>query len=240
MRDRAFLAGLPVDLSSRKQLTELLREWLSQPRQSRQIVTLNVNMLMLAFKNDRLFRVIREADLVTADGAGIARALQRRHYPVERITGLDLTRQLLQISAREGYSVYFYGGGARICEKLAAQLSRQYPGLLIQAVRDGYGLGCSAAMIREELRAAPPRLLLVGMGTPAQELFLKDILPFLPGTVGMGVGGVLEILAGCQNQAPRLIRDHGLEWLFRMMQEPRRLNRLPDLIRFWWSEIRRR
>ena len=238
MSQRALIYGLPVDLLSQAQLPDLCHDWLGRPGASGQIVTLNVNMLMLALKDERLFQTIRDAALVTADGYGIARALRRRDYQTDRVTGLALARQFLASAAREDQSVFCYGGSPGACRKLLEQLPQSFPGLKILAARDGFGIAGSSRMIRDELRAAPPRLLLAGLGTPAQELFLGEILPSLPGTIGIGVGGVLEVLAGMQNPAPRWLQDHGWEWLFRMIQEPRRFNRLPDLMRFWWKEVK--
>ena len=127
----------------------------------------------------------------------------------------------------------FWGGQSRLVKTLKQKAPLLWPGLKICGIRDGFDLELSWRLVINEIQELQPDLLLVGLGLPQQELLLAEALQSAKGTVGIGVGGALEIIAGIKNEAPRCLRRNGWEWCYRLMQEPRRLNRIPDLIRFW-------
>ncbi|HEY8464011.1 MAG TPA: WecB/TagA/CpsF family glycosyltransferase, partial [Bacillota bacterium] len=217
MSGRKFLSGIPVDIFSTKEsLERTIYEWLQKPEKSRQIVTLNARMLMAALVNPELHKAICKADLVLVDGYGIELALRRREgASALRIAGIDLIKELLRWGSKQGLPVFFYGGTLEVAQGLRDRVPKLWPGLAVQGIWDGYGIELCRDQVQREILHCQPRLLLVGLGTPAQEFFLVDLLPHLPGTVGIGVGGALEVLAGIKAEAPPWLRKHGGEWLFR-------------------------
>jgi N-acetylglucosaminyldiphosphoundecaprenol N-acetyl-beta-D-mannosaminyltransferase len=235
MAVRAYLGGLPVDFaSSRSRLVRTVTGWLDQPGQNRLVVTLNARMVMLALANPVFGQVVRQADLVVIDGYGVARALQKGGYPDPvRLAGVDLVKELLTWSANQALTVFCYGGSVKTVAGLFEMARERWPNLRLGGVYDGYGALGSRRQVEAELLRCQPQLLLAGLGAPHQELFLAQMLPRLSGTVGIGVGGALEVLAGRRREAPRWCRDHGWEWLFRMAQQPRKLVEIWDLFRFW-------
>lgn len=236
---REYLQGVPVDLYLKSEVFELITKWLLKPDHHRQIVTMNALILISATQNLQLNRVIRDADLITIDGHGIIMALRKKgHQSLEQFTGIDLTKELLSWCALQNYPVFFYGGSPTVAGKLQLSIAHHWPGLSIQGIWNGYGGRTRQLELLDELRRAQPPLLLVGLGSPAQELFLAKTLPQLKNTVGIGVGGTLEVLAGLKREAPRFIRERGFEWLYRMIQDPVKLKRLPDLLRFWYHCLR--
>jgi N-acetylglucosaminyldiphosphoundecaprenol N-acetyl-beta-D-mannosaminyltransferase len=239
MRSRVYIQGVPVDLFSRSEVLALVTSWLSTADRSRQIVTLNALMLIRAIRDLQFNRIIQRADLITVDGQGIMKALRKEgHQPLEQYTGIDLTRELLSWCSRYHCPVFFYGGSPAVAARLSRNLSRQWPGLSILGAWNGYEHSRQSNTIFEELAQKQPPLLLAGLGSPAQELFLARSLSQLKGTVGIGVGGALDILAGVKSEAPRCIRNHGWEWLYRMIQEPAKIKNFPDLVRFWYRCLR--
>ena len=228
------LSGIKVNLGTRAEQFNIITGWLVEPDLPRQIITLNASMLMLALREPELKHVINQADLVLVDGYGIEAALHKRgHYNFQRWAGIDLIRDLLNWCALHGRSGYFWGGQPRVIKALRRKAPLLWPGLKINGIRDGFDLEIPRRQIINEIHQTKPDLLLLGLGLPQQELLLAQALKTTKCTVGIGVGGALEILAGIKSEAPRCLRRNGWEWCFRLMQEPRRLNRIPDLIRFW-------
>jgi N-acetylglucosaminyldiphosphoundecaprenol N-acetyl-beta-D-mannosaminyltransferase len=235
MNGRQYLGDIPIDLfEDRTLIVRRIGGWLRQPERSRQIVTLNASMLMQSLDCPALKWAIRGADLVTIDGYGIERALRKLgFFEFCRMAGIELMRQLLSYGEILGLSVFFYGGSPGMVAKLRLQLETIWPGMVIAGIFNGYETCYDGCRVEEKIMQSRPGLLLVGLGSPRQEIFLAKLLPHLAGTVGIGVGGALEVIAGVKKEAPQLIRDHGWEWLYRMAQEPRKLAGIADLARFW-------
>jgi N-acetylglucosaminyldiphosphoundecaprenol N-acetyl-beta-D-mannosaminyltransferase len=235
MLNRGYLQDLPVDYGpSRTILVQTITDWLTRPAQNRLVVTLNARMVMLALANPAFGQVIRQADLVVIDGYGVEQALKMRGYPAPiRVAGIDLVKELLTWSTDRDLTVFCYGGSVKTAERLNRAVRQRWPGIKLSGVYDGYGARMSRAQVEQELLRCQPQLLLAGLGSPTQELFLAQMLPRLTGAVGIGVGGSLEVLSGRRGEAPRWYRDHGWEWLFRMAQQPGKMVGMFDLIKFW-------
>lgn len=224
---------------SKPEVLGLVTHWLSSADRPRQIVTLNALMLMGAFHDPRLNRIIQGADLITVDGRGILKALRKiGHQSVEQFTGIDLTRELLSRCARHHFPVFFYGGSPAVTAGLHRRILLEWPELHVAGIRDGSGHSDKAPEVMGELLQKQPSLLLVALGSPAQEIFLAQLLPQCKATVGIGVGGAFDVLAGFRREAPPLIRNYGWEWLYRMIQDPAKFKRFPDLVRFWYRCLR--
>lgn len=232
MINRFYLEEIPVDLGSRVEVRDLVCRWLTTGEKSRQVVTLNAAIFMNAVANPRFKQLIQKADLVTVDGYGILLALKKRGLQTERFPGVELAEQLLDYCIRKRFPVYIYGGTAAVIRELKAK----FAGYDFIAMRDGFG--GNSHSVAAEIIESQPRLLLVGLGSPRQEYFLAKILPQLNNTIGIGVGGSPAIIAGCKKRGPALLINHGWEWLYRMLREPRKLKLLPVLIEFWRSFLR--
>lgn len=239
MIHKCYIEDIPIDLGSKAELMGRITGWLGKTEKPRRIVTLNSLMLIAALKNLYLNKVIQNADLVTVDGRGILLVLRKNGYQhVEQLTGLDITKNLLSACLHGNYSVYFYGGAPEVARLLPRKLSQNWPGLRICAIRDGYGCNLTRDQVMEEMVQKQPSLVLAGIGSPAQEIFLAEVLPFLKSTVGIGVGGVLDVISGVKRETPSFMREHALEWLYRMLQDPVKLKRFPDLVIFWYKFLR--
>jgi N-acetylglucosaminyldiphosphoundecaprenol N-acetyl-beta-D-mannosaminyltransferase len=191
-----------------------------------QHMSVNVAKLVALQGDTRLREAVSACGLVTADGQGIVWASRLLGRPLpERVAGIDLMARLLERAEERGHRVYILGARESVLEEALARLRRRHPRLTIAGSHHGYFGTGEAAGIVEEIRAARPDMLFVAMTSPLKELFLDDYGPSLGVPFAMGVGGSVDVIAGVTRRAPRLLQRLGLEWLYRLLQEPRRLAR---------------
>ncbi|MDI9259014.1 WecB/TagA/CpsF family glycosyltransferase [Alicyclobacillus sendaiensis] len=198
------------------------------------VVTAGPEFVMQCQRQEALLRLVNSADLVTADGIGVVWAARRQGRPVpERVTGVELVPQVLAEAMRRNQPLRVYLLGATEASLAACleKLRAQYPAHAFEG-HHGYFQHPDLGRILEEIRAFHPHLLLVGMGQPRQELFLRDVMGKLPPLVGMGVGGSIDVWGGTVRRAPEAFRRMNLEWLYRLITEPRRFRRQLALPKF--------
>jgi len=151
-----------------------------------------------------------------------ASRLLRRAVP-ERVAGVDLFERLLELAARDGRSVYLLGARADVLATLQQRLGERFPALKIVGARDGYFTDAEASTVAADIADSGADMLFLGMTSPKKEIFLGDYGETLGVPVLHGVGGSFDILAGVTKRAPLLWQRLGVEWLYRVLQEPRRL-----------------
>jgi N-acetylglucosaminyldiphosphoundecaprenol N-acetyl-beta-D-mannosaminyltransferase len=187
-------------------------------------VAINVGKFVKMRNDPELRSDVEQADIIGIDGMGLALALRlfgRR--PVERVAGIDLMYALMEKCAELKLRPFLLGARRDVLEKAAAGAKRRWPGLEFAGLRDGYFSSAEEATVAEEIRASGADCLFVAMPTPRKERFLHRHgrtlgVPFI-----MGVGGSVDVLAGLVSRAPRWMQQAGLEWLHRLLQEPRRM-----------------
>ena len=190
---------------------------------SHHVITLNVTMLGRAARDESFRRIVNSAALVTADGMGtllVGRILGVR-FP-ERVAGVDLTDRLCAMCATEGFRVFFFGAAPGVAEAAAERLRQRHHGLRVAGSRHGYVPAEEVPQVVAQIRSSAPDLLLVALGSPKQEEWLARHLAASGARVGIGVGGSFDVYGGRLNLAPQWIRAIGLEWLYRILREPRR------------------
>lgn len=186
--------------------------------------SLNAGKVVAMRHDAALAHAIARADILTADGQSIVWAARLLGVPIpERVPGIDLMSRLLDLAAAENYSVYFLGSTDEVLSDLVATVSRSHPLLSISGYHNGYYAEEDETAILETIRQAHPDMLFVGMSSPRKELFMASHRANLGVPFIMGVGGAFEVLAGHRKRAPVFVRRLGLEWLLRLLQEPRRL-----------------
>lgn len=220
---RAQFLGCPVDLFDRRESLALVAGAMRR-RQRLQHVVVNVAKLVALRKNAGLRRDVADSDLINIDGMGIVWGARLLGLPVkERVAGADLMMDVLRLCETEGFRPYFLGAKPEVLETFIARLRRRHPRLDIAGWRDGYFSKHEEAGIAASIRQARPDCLFIAISSPVKENFLNawrdeiDV-PFL-----MGVGGTIDVEAGLVARAPVWMQKAGLEWLFRMAQEPRRM-----------------
>ena len=189
------------------------------------LCTVNVAILMMMRSDERLQAFVDRAVLTVADGQPLVWLARLLGDPLpERVTGIDLVDRVCARAAREGKRVYLLGATHDIVAEAAKRLRARHAGLRID-YGDGY-FGPSEAVARAaRVRATGAQILFVGMGVPRQERFLEEQWETLRVRLAIGVGGSFDVLAGARLRAPGLVQKMGLEWLFRLAQEPGRLYR---------------
>ena len=224
------ILGVRVDKVTKAQALEEFRRLLDGDR-CELIVTPNAEIVEKASKTPQLRRIINEeAALVTPDGVGLIYASKLKGDPIEeKVAGIDFARSAIELCAQLGRSVYLLGSKPGVAEAAAANLEKEIPGLKIAGFRDGYFKDEEEAAIVEEINESGADFLCVALGSPKQEYFVIRHRDSLKVKAAAGLGGSLDIWSGQLNRAPAFYIDHGLEWLYRMIQEPKRLKRLPAL-----------
>ncbi len=179
-----------------------------------------VNLRSDAFLRDSLL----ECDLLVADGQSVvwASRILRRPLP-ERVAGVDLFQSLLDLAHQEGRSIYLLGARQEVLDRVVNVVNDRWPGVKVVGARDGYFTTEETAQVAEEIRAAAPDMLFLGMTSPKKEIFLGTHGHALGVPVLHGVGGSFDILAGLTRRAPERWQRLGLEWAYRLVQEPGRL-----------------
>jgi N-acetylglucosaminyldiphosphoundecaprenol N-acetyl-beta-D-mannosaminyltransferase len=198
------------------------------------VVTLGVEMVMAAQRDDEFRRIVNGAALVTCDTIGLLLASRLRGGPLrERVTGVELIGALAARSAAHGdVRLYLLGSAGDTAARAADALRSAYPGVAVAGARDGYfGEGESAA-VAAAIRASGANVLLAGLGSPKQEKWLARHLPATGCGAGIGIGGSLDVYAGNVVRAPAVFQRAGLEWAYRLAKEPRRWRRQLALPRF--------
>ncbi|MCX7749070.1 MAG: WecB/TagA/CpsF family glycosyltransferase [Clostridia bacterium] len=232
MRNTVDVLGVPVDNVTMQGALEKLKTFLSENK-NRAVYTPNAEIMMAAQRDPSLKHVLKNADLLVADGAGVVLASKvlKPKLP-ERVAGFDLVKNSFSIFASQKVKYYLFGGKPGIAEEAAANIMKDYPGIEIVGVRDGYFSKDQENKIIHDINASGADILLVALGAPKQEKWIHEHKDLLKVKVCIGVGGSLDVFAGRVKRAPRFFQKNGLEWLYRLIKEPWRFKRMLDLPRF--------
>ena len=193
------------------------------------LVALNAEKVGTA--DDRVRRIVNE-NVGYADGMGVVVALRRKGLSATRIAGADLWLELLRTQPG-GTRLFVVGGTEDVIAEVVQKLNNRFPRLVMAGYRDGYVNAKDIEALKHDLASAQPDVVLVGMGTPRQELLMAELIRAWP-ALYMGLGGSLDVFVGRRRRAPRWMQRSGLEWIFRFVDDPRRLPRLGAYLRFAW------
>jgi len=198
-----------------------------------QFVTASSLFILEAQKNSLLKKVCSRASLVIPDSSGISWAAQKLKYPLSfRYPGIDLAYDLCSLAELSGHRVFLLGGKPGVAEKAAQKIASEFPYLVIGGIRDGFFKESEIPHIIKSISNSKSRLILVGLGMPKQDLWIHEHLAKLPPGIYVGVGGTFDIWSGRLKRAPKWVQKSGVEWLYRLGQEPSRLRRILQLPRF--------
>ena len=183
--------------------------------QGAHVVTLNAEMAMLTERNKALAKLIRNADLVIPDGAGVVLYLRLRGQRQKRCPGIELAESLLKQLGQlsDAYPVCFFGEKPGITDSAANKWKQKIPGLSI-INNHGYLSPDEEKDWQQKLKTVQPKLILVGLGVPRQEFWIQENRHLCPEAIWMGVGGSFDIWSGSKTRAPSWLRDNSMEWLY--------------------------
>jgi N-acetylglucosaminyldiphosphoundecaprenol N-acetyl-beta-D-mannosaminyltransferase len=220
---RVTLLGLPVDvLSFNETIQRILQDIIAGRRC--QHVALNVAKLVNARTDTDLDNDIRTSDIIGIDGMGIVYALRLLgHHVPARVAGVDLFECLMGECEARGLRPFLLGATPAVLASAEKNLLRRYPNLVFAGRHHGYFTPEGEAMVCDLIRRSGAHCLFIAMPTPRKERFMQRHRDSLNVPFVMGVGGTLDVVAGQVRRAPKVLQSAGLEWAFRMFQEPRRL-----------------
>lgn len=195
------------------------------------VVTPNAEIVYESIQDDSFRALLNGASMVLPDGAGVVLGAKILGTPIkEKVAGIEFGEEVCKLLAKNGGRLYLLGGKPGIARAAGEKLMEKYPGLQICGSADGYFTDEQAVVAK--INEAKPDVLFVCLGAPKQEKFIKAHFEELDVTLMLGLGGSLDGYAGVAQRAPRWMIDLSLEWLYRLMKEPRRLGRMMRLPKF--------
>jgi exopolysaccharide biosynthesis WecB/TagA/CpsF family protein len=209
----------------------------------------NAHTLNVAYGLPELHTILRGAELVLNDGSGVALAARMKGKPfADNLNGSDFNPRILELAARREWPVFFLGAQPGIAERAAARLTDSISGLPVAGTHHGYFKRQAAEEVVSRVRDSGAIVLMVAMGNPTQELWIRDNLVATGARLGVGVGAFFDFAAGNVPRAPAWMNRTGIEWIYRLKQEPARMWRryllgnpvfLTRVLREWRADGRR-
>ena len=209
-----------------------IREWVGGD-EPHMIVTADASMVVIAQGDEDFRGIVNDADLVTPDGAGILLGSKLLGMPLEhKVSGVEIARHICRMAAEAGFGVFFFGAAPGIAELAAENVAKDCPGLSIAGTRNGFFTGADNGEIVSQIRNSGAKVLLVAMGIPKQEKWIRNHLSELGVSVAIGVGGTFDVFSGKVKRAPEWMQRHGLEWLYRLACNPSKISKVATLPKF--------
>lgn len=220
------ILGIPISIVSMEQVLALFESWVAD-RCDRSVVVRDVHGLMLAREDIKLWRAHEESELITPDGVPLVWVARMVGINgISRVCGPDLLPAACQHGLAFGWRHFFLGGKPGIAESLIERMVVKYPGISIA----GFHSPPFRTLTEEEdelicakIRASKADLVWVGLGTPKQEIWMLEHRGLCGGAIMLSVGAAFDFHAGSVSRAPKWMQYNGLEWIFRLVQEPKRL-----------------
>lgn len=220
------ILGVPVSLVTLESAVATILGWAAR-NEANYVCVREVNGVMCAVRDPEIMTINRKASMVTPDGMPLVWLSRwRTGFNTGRVSGADLVEALCEAGQAKGLRHYFYGGKPGIAEAMIARLRAKYPGMLV------VGSYCPPfrtltteedSAIVEEINRSRAQIVWVGISTPKQEIWMRDHVGKLKAAVLIGVGAAFDFHSGAVSRAPLWMQRHGLEWLHRLLSEPRRL-----------------
>lgn len=233
MINKINIRGVNFDSVTMNEAVEICRGFLDAADGGARVIhTPNAEIVQMCIERNEYYDLINSADLIIPDGAGVILASKILRNPLSKgkVAGIELCENLIKLSAEKGKSVFFLGGKPGIADSAAARMKERYPALDIAGCNDGY-FKDNAAVIKK-INDSGASVLLVCLGVPGQEKWMFSHRSELNIKLMGGFGGSFDIYAGVSHRAPRIFIRLNLEWLYRLICEPRRIGRMMKLPKF--------
>jgi len=229
MKKECYL-GVHVSPLSYEEILEDIDNRIQEGKQST-LIAVNPEKVMTAQKDEKLMDLINHATYQIPDGIGIVLASKLNKGSVtSRVTGVEMMERLNEHAAKKGYRVFLYGASEEVVISAKKTLEGRYPTLCIADYENGYIT--DNEQLVQKINDSKADILFVAMGSPKQELWIYKYMEQLNVKVFQGVGGSFDVLAGKVKRAPEGFQKLGLEWLYRLMKEPKRIKRQMALPKF--------
>lgn len=224
--ERIKILDTYVDNLSMKETVEYVDTFICE-KKPLHLVGVNADKFNELQVNDRLKTIVNESDIVNADGFSVVWAAKVLGTPMkERVAGIDLMCELMELSEKRQYSVYFLGAKQEIVEKAVKNSRKMYPRLRVAGYRNGYFSKTEWHAVAQKVKDCNPDIVFIGISSPLKEYLVEYMQKEENiNCVFMGVGGSFDVISGAIPRAPKWMQDIGFEWFFRFLQEPRRLGK---------------
>jgi N-acetylglucosaminyldiphosphoundecaprenol N-acetyl-beta-D-mannosaminyltransferase len=230
--DKLYIFGVPIHRVTMIEAVEILKGYLKEDR-IHIVATPNAEIIMMAQKDEEYKKILNETDLNVPDGSGVVFASKVFNKPLkERVAGFDLMMEFVKWASHKDVSIYLLGAKPEVVEKAQSNLKNLYPSLKIVGFHHGYFNEKEEENIIEDINKRAAQVLFVALGAPKQEKWIYKNKEKLKVKIAMGVGGSFDVIAGKAKRAPEIYRKLGLEWLYRLIQEPWRYKRMSALPKF--------
>lgn len=229
MKKETYL-GVDVSPLSYEEIIDDLKRRIEDGEQST-IIAVNPEKVMAAKKNSQLKNLINGSTYQIPDGIGVLLASKLKGGSIRsRVTGVDMMERLIRFAAEDDYKVFLYGAKQEVVIAAKQKLEEKYPGLIISGFENGYAKDQNELI--NKINQSEADFLFVAMGSPKQELWIRENMKKLNVKVFQGVGGSFDVFSGRVKRAPLFYRKLGIEWLYRLMKEPSRIKRQLALPKF--------
>lgn len=235
-----------IDVVTFSEAVEVLKDFIVQGG-GRKVFTPNTEIVMETRKNERLRALINSGDLVVADGIGLVIGSKLKGHPLpERVTGYDMSIELLTMAKEKGYGLFFLGGKPGVAQRAKVAVEKSHPGIRIVGTNDGYFKGTHLGYkdhpeeqeVIQKIKDSKADILFVGLGFPKQEIWIDENVKKTGVALAIGNGGVLDVLAGEAKRAPDFFIRLHLEWFYRLIKNPSRWKRQLAIPKFLYYIIR--
>lgn len=228
LQERVKILGVSIDNVTSDEAGEITKELIETSNKScNLIVAPNVEFIMMAQKDKEFFDILKSAKLATPDSIGVIMGgkLQKKPFK-ERIPGQNYLRKVLEVGEKEGWTFYLLGGKGDVAKKAKENLEKIYPKAKIIGYHEGFFEEDDEDTVIEEINKLSPNVLFVAMGAPIQEKWIYKNKDRLRVDVATGQGGTFDYEAGTVKRAPEWMQKAGIEWLWRLFRQPKRLMRM--------------
>jgi N-acetylglucosaminyldiphosphoundecaprenol N-acetyl-beta-D-mannosaminyltransferase len=236
--ERTEVLGVPVDCVDMAQSLQAV-ETMTKGDCPQTVIAVNPEKVIAAQNNPKLMQRLRNAGLLIPDGIGVVYAVRiLRRKQIRRVPGSELMPAICGLAAEKGFKVFLFGASPETNDQAARVLLGRYPGLQIVGRQHGYLDDKDMPDLLNRINASQADVLFVALGSPKQELWMDRHLAQLNVKVCQGVGGTFDVLAGKVKRAPSLFLKLNMEWLYRLLSNPRRLSRQIVLPKFAYQVLR--
>ena len=223
MNERIQILGITIDPLTMKETVDAVEQYVLK-KHPLHLMGVNADKINQCHEDEKIKKIVNESGIINADGASVVLASKFLGAPVpERVAGIDLMQNLLELSNKKGYSVYFFGAKEEILQDMLKAFKQRYPDLDVVGYRNGYFLPEDEEKIQEDIKDKKPDFVFVGITSPKKEYIIQSFMDNGINAVFMGVGGSFDVLSGHIKRAPLWMQKLNLEWLFRVANEPKRL-----------------
>lgn len=223
MRERICILNTNIDVLTMKQTIKEVEKYIINKRQLH-LMGVNADKINLLNTDKKLKKIVNECGIINADGASVVLASKYLKMPLpERVAGIDLMQNLVNMSSQKGYSIYLLGAKQSVVETTVVKLKDTYKNINICGYRNGYFSEEEWEDIGKKIERSNPDIVFVGITSPQKEYLVEYFQNMGLNSVFMGVGGSFDVISGNIPRAPKWMQKCNLEWLFRVMQEPKRL-----------------